>query len=65
MSSINFSVIEGFSAVQMKYDLQEQFQRKTAGMDFRELRRFLDETLDSPQKPTEPQSLDCESNSAI
>ena len=59
MSSKNLSVVEGFSAVQMKYDLQEQFHRKTAGMDFSELRRFLDETLDLPRTPTEPQSSDC------
>ena len=38
--------VQGFSAVQMKRELQDQFQRKTDGMTFAELRRFLDETLE-------------------
>jgi hypothetical protein len=38
--------VQDFSAVQMKRELQDQFQRKTAGMNFAELRRFLDETLE-------------------
>ena len=47
--------VQDFSAVQMKRELQEQFQQKTAGMTFAELRRFLDETLEPlPQeKPAE------------
>ena len=38
--------VQGFSAVQMKRELQDQFQRKTEGMTFTNLRRFLDETLE-------------------
>jgi len=59
MSNKNFSIVEGFSAVQMKYDLQEQFQRQTAGMGFNELRQFLDETLGLPQTSTESKPSDC------
>ena len=40
-------VIPGFSAVQMKRELQDQFQQKTSGMTFAELRQFLDEALKS------------------
>ena len=38
--------VQGFSTVQMKRKLQDQFQIRTAGMTFAELRRFLDETLE-------------------
>ncbi|MGL6227386.1 MAG: hypothetical protein ACRC10_12270 [Thermoguttaceae bacterium] len=42
----NEHIIEGFSTVRMKRELQEKFQRKTAGMCFKELRWFLDKTLE-------------------
>jgi hypothetical protein len=55
MKKNDIHTVQNFSAVQMKRELQEQFQRKTAGMSFAELRRFLDESLEPlPQeKPTE------------
>lgn len=45
--------VEGFSTVQMKRELQEQFQQKTAGMSFEELRSYLDQSL--PPLPQEKQ----------
>ena len=50
--------VQGFSTVQMKRELQDQFQRKTAGMSFAELRRFLDETL-------EPLPQDCSTTETL
>ncbi len=41
----------GFSAVEMKRELQAEFQRKTTGMSFEELRAFLDQSL--PPLPQE------------
>ncbi len=37
--------VEGFSTVQIKCELQERFQQKTAGMSFEELRSYPDQSL--------------------
>lgn len=51
MDMNDYHIIPGFSAVRMKRELQAQFQEKTAGMSFEELRRLLDKTRETWENP--------------
>ena len=46
MKTKDSKAVKGFSAMEMKQELQESFQRKTAGMSFKELRQFLNDSLE-------------------